>query len=249
MHMTFRKVGGCVRDQLLGVPTKDIDFSVEIPSLVGVNAATGFNAMREELEARGFHIFVETPEHGTIRAQFPRGHELRGVTTADFVLCRKEGPYSDGRRPDFCDVGTLTDDLNRRDFTVNAMAEGTDGSIIDLHGGQDDLRAMILRCVGNPLDRMREDALRAMRAIRFAVTKGFQLDPVLSGVLGRGDVAKALAAISTDRREKELRLMFQHDTLFAMDVLNHEVTPEFRDAAFAGIKLNPTTKRRLPAGG
>lgn len=245
----MRKVGGCVRDDLLGLRTKDIDFSVEAPALVGRPAEEGFNALREHLEREGFHIFVETPEHLTIRAQFPRGHALRGVMTADFVLCRREGPYSDGRRPDFVHVGTLADDLARRDFTVNAMAEDVDGTVIDLFGGQEDLATRTLRCVGDPFDRFREDALRVLRALRFIVVKDFEPAPSLSHAVQSDEVIEAVAAVSVERREHELRLMFQHDTIATLEMLQHRIRPELCAAAMSGIKLNPTTKRRLPSEG
>jgi tRNA nucleotidyltransferase/poly(A) polymerase len=245
--MTIRlfEVGGCVRDAILGIPTKDIDYSVEIPDLVGQSVTRGFDTMRHFLVNEGFEIFVETPEHMTIRARFPKGHPQRGRTTADFVLCRIEGPYSDGRRPDWVKVGTLADDLRRRDFTVNAMARDEDGSIIDLHRGQADLERMVLRCVGDPRDRLREDALRAMRALRFVVCKGFTLDRELDLAIHSEPVTQALREISVERREHELRLMFQHDTLATLDALA-SIGHSLRDAAMHGIKLNPTHKRRLP---
>lgn len=245
MLVTIRPVGGCVRDELAGKPTKDWDFNVEIPALVGEPVEVGFEAMRAHLVAQGFEIFVETPEMVTIRARFPRTDPRHAKLTADFRLCRTEGPYSDGRRPDWVKVGTLTEDLGNRDFTVNAMCRGTDGALIDLFGGEQDLADMMLRCVGNPLDRFREDPLRVMRALRFAVTKGFTLDRELSMALCRGDVAKAVAEVSIERREEELRMMFQFDTIATLELFN-EITPELRDAALSGVKLNPTHKRRLP---
>src|SRR5690606_30256826 len=108
------EVGGCVRDDLLGIPTKDVDFTVVAPS---------FDAMRDHLIREGFRIHVESPEFVAIRAGVPEGHPLRERTKdADFVLARKDAPTGDGRRPDFVEPGTLMDDLARRDFTVNAMA-------------------------------------------------------------------------------------------------------------------------------
>src|SRR6478735_1674813 len=161
MKAKFYQVGGCVRDSLLGVESKDIDFSVEAPS---------YEAMREAvIERCGGNpesIKVDKPEFATIRAIDPK---LGGV---DFVLCRKDGAYSDGRRPDSVEMGTLLDDLARRDFTVNAIARADDGSLIDPFNGQADLKLRLLRCVGG-VDRLREDSLRMLRAFRFAITKGF----------------------------------------------------------------------------
>ena len=91
MNAKFFQVGGCVRDRLMGVPCHDIDFSVE---------AESFEAMREAILERGGTIYLDTPEFFTIRAKEP------GLGTVDFVLCRKEGAYSDGRHPDKVEMGT-----------------------------------------------------------------------------------------------------------------------------------------------
>src|SRR4051812_1141546 len=102
MTIKFYEVGGCVRDELLGIPSKDIDFVVIAPS---------FEAMRAHLLAEKFKIFVEKQEFVTIRASVPPGHPLRQRTRdADFVLARKDSPTSDGRRPDYVEPGTLEDD-------------------------------------------------------------------------------------------------------------------------------------------
>src|SRR6478735_3634586 len=116
-------VGGAVRDGLIGKPTKDYDYTVVVDSKFGFSADDAYVFMLDELQARGFKIFLDTPEYFTVRAQFPKGDERRARQTADFVLARKDGPYSDGRRPDWVKVGTLEDDIFRRDFTVNALAE------------------------------------------------------------------------------------------------------------------------------
>jgi len=120
------EVGGCLRDEFKGIPSKDVDFAVEAPS---------FEAMRDELIEDGFEIFEERPEFFTIRAKVPKGNPLEDRTrVADFVMCRKDGPSSDGRRPDFVEPGTIFDDLARRDFTVNAIARNAiTGEIIDPH--------------------------------------------------------------------------------------------------------------------
>jgi tRNA nucleotidyltransferase/poly(A) polymerase len=165
-EVRFFRVGGCVRDGFLGIKTKDIDFAVEAPS---------FEAMAEAVEARCTRVFVDT-DGNYIGQQF---FTIRGIEpelgAVDFVLCRKDGPSSDGRRPDFVEPGTILDDLARRDFTVNAMALTDDGTLLDPHGGMVDLEARRLRFVGTPEDRLREDTLRAFRALRFAVTKSFSM--------------------------------------------------------------------------
>lgn len=224
-------VGGFIRDELLGKHSKDRDSVVLIEGGEGLSVDEGFALMRDHLVSEGFTIFVETPEHATIRANPP----VKGDLPADFVLARREGPYSDGRRPDWVKVGTLADDLDRRDFTVNSLARevGTD-TIIDRHNGQADLAAGVLRFVGDPADRIREDALRVMRAVRFSVTKGFTFAPETCEALAGPEVPALLAAISEERRDAELRAMFAAaDTPHVLDVLNGLPT-DLRDAMFEG---------------
>jgi tRNA nucleotidyltransferase/poly(A) polymerase len=239
-------VGGFIRDELLGKHSKDRDCTVVIDrhhglTGEGLSVEQGFALMRDHLVSKGFTIFVETPEHGTIRANPP----AKGDLPADFVLARREGPYSDGRRPDWVEVGTLADDLDRRDFTVNALARevGTD-VIIDRHNGMAYLRSRVLRFVGNPEDRIREDALRVMRAVRFSVTKGFTFAPETVEALAGSDVPELLAAISEERRESELRTMFANaDTPFVLDVLAG-LPVDLRDAMFSGrVRLTSTLRK------
>lgn len=237
------EVGGCVRDALLGRRTKDIDFAVELPAYVGAPAAAGFAALREHLTGAGYEIFVESPEFLTIRAHFPKDHPEHGRTTADFVLARRDGAYTDGRRPDEVFVGTLTDDLARRDFTINAMARSLSGEIVDPHGGQDDLGRRVLRCVGDTFERMGEDALRALRAVRFAVTLGFTFDDALRGYLGSAQCRRSLASVSTERRREELLKAFSHDTTLTLRFM-HNLHPRLLEAACeGGMWLRPTMER------
>jgi tRNA nucleotidyltransferase/poly(A) polymerase len=237
-------VGGAVRDKLLGRRTKDLDFCVEIPEMIGESVEVGFEAMREAIERDGFTVFTESPEHVTLRAKFPRGHVNENMV-GDFVLCREDGPSSDGRHPDWVRVADLAADLDRRDFTVNSLAieTGTD-AVIDRHNGLADLAAGILRFVGDPADRIREDALRVMRAVRFSVTKGFTFAPETSEALRDPEVPALLAAISEERREAELRTMFANaDTPFVLDVLSR-LPVDLRDAMFAGrVRLTSTLKK------
>jgi tRNA nucleotidyltransferase/poly(A) polymerase len=254
--MEMFEVGGCVRDELLGVKSKDIDFSVVLSDedfesdriAKGNRRREPFDVMFRELERRGFKIFVSSPKFLTIRARFPNmaspdllGRERRNLT-ADFVLARKEGAYFDGRRPDEVEVGTLMDDLRRRDFTVNAMAKAQDGTLIDPFDGQADLKLGLLRCVGNAEDRIREDALRALRALRFSVTKGFQIDSELWAVLESDWLPRLLAAVSTERKREELTKMFVADTEKSFVLLQN--LPALRRAVLRdGLWLMPTMKQ------
>lgn len=219
--MEFFEVGGCVRDEIMGVKSSDIDFTVvldpdEVTPRIGKGGKrierTPFEVMNDELVRKGFKIFLRTPEFLTIRAQFPKftGHPglvgaERKNLTADFVLARKESDYTDGRRPDKVEVGTLMDDLRRRDFTMNAIAKDSEGNLIDPFDGQKDIARKTIRCVGDPMDRLTEDALRAVRALRFSVTKGFFIEVNLQFAMQSDDVLDAIVnKISDERIQAEL---------------------------------------------
>jgi tRNA nucleotidyltransferase (CCA-adding enzyme) len=226
MSATFYKVGGTVRDQLLGVKPKDIDYAVE---------AESYDHMIEAIDEMGGEIFLERPEFFTVRGRIP------DIGAADFTLCRKEGFYSDNRHPDSVSVGTIYEDLARRDFTVNAIAQHSDGSYIDPYNGRLDISMKILRCVGRTKDRLNEDPLRMLRAIRFQITKGFQMDNDLFLALRDFDlVAKLKASVKRERAYEELRKCFEYHTLETWDLFN-----EFhllRDVIFSheyGIRLMP----------
>lgn len=235
------EVGGCVRDELMGVPTNDVDF-------MAVFKNPSFEGLVDWLEDNGFTPFVLSPENLTVRAGVPKNTPLYNITkVADFVLPRKDGPSSDGRRPDFVVPGTIGEDLARRDFTVNAMARRPDGTIIDPFNGQKDLENNVLRFVGDPFERIAEDGLRVLRAFRFMVTKGFHLDLATTEALFSLDACEALGApgISIERIGMELAKMFSHDTLRTLDVLatlpRDTQSAIFRD----GMRLQPTLRQHI----
>lgn len=136
----FYEVGGKIRDELLGLTNKDVDY-VAVPTKAVYSkihpceaqlspAQLMFKALKSYLEEQKFEIFLVTPECYTIRAKFPEGYKYQGV--ADFVMARKEVGYVPGTRIPIVEPGNLYDDLSRRDFTVNAMAKDPDtGEIID----------------------------------------------------------------------------------------------------------------------
>jgi poly(A) polymerase len=146
-HETYW-AGGWTRDYLLGLPPADVDI------------ATG---ARPEDIARLFEktVFVGA-KFGVCRVT------LEGATL-EAATFRREGAYSDHRRPDSVEFATAEEDARRRDFTINAIFyDPLDGALIDWTGGRADLQARRLRCVGDPDRRFAEDALRILRAIRFA---------------------------------------------------------------------------------
>ena len=235
MTIKLFEVGGCVRDELLGIPSKDVDFVVIAPS---------FEAMERHIDEMGLKVFISKPEFVTIRAGVPKGHPLRArCKDADFVLARKDGPSTDGRRPDFVEPGTLEDDLRRRDFTVNALARDPfTGEIVDPHGGLTDLEDRSLRFVGAAHERIREDGLRVLRGFRFAITKGLKPTPETVAALRSDLAADMLQAVSVERIREELEKMLHHDTLRTLSTLTG-MGWRMREAIFRdGLRLSATLK-------
>ena len=151
-------VGGCVRDLLLGKSAADWDVTTD--------------AKPEEVTKIFPRVIPTGMQHGTVTVLMHGKHYE--VTTF-----RGEGAYSDGRRPDSVEfVNDIVADLARRDFTVNAIAlDPNDGHVIDPYEGRKDLERHVIRAVGVPLERFREDGLRVLRAARFSATLEFDLDP------------------------------------------------------------------------
>ncbi len=179
-------VGGCVRDLLRDTPPLDWDVATD--------------ARPDRLLALFPGARYEN-RFGTVAVPLPDGvHE---VTTF-----RRDGTYSDHRRPDDVAFGdTLDEDLARRDFTVNAMAipldaDGSPGAVVDRFDGLADLAAGVLRAVGDPAARFREDALRMLRAARFAATLGFTVEPATRDAIAAG--AQLAVHVSGERAFVEL---------------------------------------------
>lgn len=151
-------VGGCVRDTLMKRPIHDFDITT--------------NARPEEILGvfSGYRVIPTGLRHGTVTVLC--GDEPFEVTTFRF-----DGDYSDSRRPDSVTfTSSIEDDLARRDFTMNAIAMSVDGRLIDPFAGRGDIEKGIIRCVGNPEKRFTEDALRILRAVRFASRFGFETE-------------------------------------------------------------------------
>lgn len=235
------KVGGCVRDRLLEVDSKDIDFTFVLDDL-NKTVEEGFQLMTDWLNHYGFTIFLSTPECFTIRAKFPKDHQYEGLV-ADFVLARKEVGYVEGTRRPILELGTLEDDLIRRDFTLNAMAEDENGNLIDLFGGKEHLRRGLLK---TPLDckvTFDDDPLRIIRAIRFCITKGFWMGPYMDGIIQDYDYKNKMSVVSIERIREELLKCFKHDTLKTLKTL-HEF-PALRNYIFESniLWLKPTFEK------
>lgn len=206
---TIYLVGGAVREIVRGhsEKVKDWDFACE---------AESFDHMRDYIIEKGFEVFLETPQYFTIRARAPKDKfEFAGLDmthkTFDFTLCRTEGEYTDGRRPDNVTRGTILEDLSRRDFTMNAMALDAAGGLIDPYNGKQDIKNVLVRCVGTT-ERLREDSLRMLRAIRFAIQLEFDLDNEIIGFLQNSNNAKLLENVSEERVREELFKCFKVNT-------------------------------------
>lgn len=220
------QVGGSIRDEILGIKSKDIDYAVE---------ASSYDEMRDYILKKGT-IFLEKPEYLTIRAKINN-------EAADFVLCRKDGIYKDNRHPEEVYIGTIDDDLSRRDFTVNAIAKREDGTYYDPHDGINDCSMRLLKCVGNTYDRFNEDALRMLRAIRFNITKGLYFDQEIREALYNRELIDKLENISIERIYDELSKCFKYDTIATIYILYEY--PEITEICFSrNMWLKPTLELR-----
>ena len=179
-------VGGWVRDALLGAPCHDVDITT---SALWEQSAAAFRDA-------GYVVHETGTKHGTITAVV-EGEPIE-VTTY-----RVEGAYSDHRHPDEVRfVSDVNEDLGRRDFTINAIAYHPDRGLCDPYGGCDDLAAGVIRAVGDPSRRFEEDALRVLRAVRFACRMGFAVEPSTHDALVKA--APGLADIARERIGQEL---------------------------------------------
>lgn len=233
---TFYEVGGKVRDEILGLESKDVDY-VAVPNevLLGqyTEAPQMFKVLSDYLTSERFEIFLETANCYTIRAKFPSGHKYKGV--ADFVMARKEIGYVEGTRTPIIVPGTLYDDLERRDFTLNALAKGDDGRIIDYFNGLDHLKKGVLRTPLNPQVTFNDDPLRILRAIRFCITKHFFIESEIDHLIRAYDYETRMSVVSDERIREELYKCFKFDTVQTLRTLNDY--PSLRNYIFRDNKL------------
>ena len=226
------EVGGSVRDRLLGLESKDKDFVVVFDDVtIGIDKAWG--ELINYLKNQGYEIFLETKSCYTIRARFPEHHQHRGLV-ADFVIARKDIQYNlENRKPNI-ELGTIKDDILRRDFCCNALYIDENNKIIDLTGkGFSDIENKILRTPLEVNKTLLDDPLRIFRAIRFAIIKGFSLNFDLVEAILDNDFNFNM--ISTEIVREELYKCFKHDTLKTLAYL--EGFPKVKEYAFANQKL------------
>ena len=183
-------VGGCVRDQIMGVGLHDEDITTSVlPQKVS-------DIFRE----LGYPVIPTGIKHGTVTVLINR-------KPYEITTYRIDGNYTDGRHPDSISfTADVKDDLARRDFTINAIAyDPVNDEIIDPYHGTDDIRNKIVRAVGDPDDRIAEDRLRMMRAVRFAAEKGMVIEPGLYRAIR--NYAHAITSVSAERIGEELYKM------------------------------------------
>lgn len=214
-------VGGCVRDELLGKCPNDWDITT---------SASPYQI--KELFRRTIDTGIK---HGTVTVMIKgNGYE---VTTY-----RIDGAYEDSRHPkEVTFTSSLEEDLKRRDFTINAMAYHPGEGLVDLFGGCEDLKNGIVRCVGEPSERFCEDALRMMRAVRFAAQLGYGIEPSTFAAIQK--LASTITKISAERIQTELvkLLVSDHPEKFRLlyqSGLTAFVMPEF-DRAMETEQDNP----------
>lgn len=213
-------VGGAVRDKIMGIQSKDLDYVCVLDSIEGKSVEEGYDEMREDLSSQGFEFFLETPEMFTIRAKFPKGH-INEKQTGDFVLARKEVGYVENTRRPILELGTLYDDLSRRDARFNAIAMDEEGNYIDPFDGISDIKNKLISTPLRPLQTINDDALRILRYIRFSITKGFEIDAELSYEMKIYDYVNKFSVVSTERIREELLKCFKHNTPLTLDKLNY----------------------------
>lgn len=250
--MIFYEVGGSVRDSLMNRRPNDTDMTAVIEAsdweLHRMDPAADhpFGLLLNNLKLRSFRIVQEKWEFLTAKALGPPDFEFAGRLIkgpVDFVLARLDGPSKDRRRPDWVRPGSLQDDLNRRDFTVNAIARDSGGTLVDPHGGLRDIGNLTLRCVGAAPVRFREDALRMFRALRFSITHGFAIhESVGQGIDDALHFIDPLGKTSVERIQEELLRMFRHDTPASVRALQKY---GLLDEAFKSrLWLKPTLEER-----
>ena len=223
-------VGGCVRDTLLGREPKDWDVCT--------------SALPSQMQAvfADCHVIETGLQHGTLTVMYH--HEPFEVTTF-----RVDGEYTDHRHPDeVIFVADVKEDLSRRDFTVNAMAWSPETGVVDAFSGQEDLEKQLIRCVGEPEKRFGEDALRIMRALRFASVYGFSIDAETDAAIHA--LKDSLTDVAAERIRVELHKLLcgdgAGDILRAYPDVMQVIMPQLAQvdwpSTVAAVEASPATE-------
>lgn len=238
----FYEVGGKIRDEILGIESKDIDYvAVPNPERFAKDTSINnvFDLLVQDIKLRGYEIYLITPRAYTIRAKMGS----IGVV-ADFVLARHEIGYKEGTREPICVAGTLEQDLARRDFTVNAIAKDPlTGKYIDPFNGIEDIQKKLLVTPIKGEVTFSDDPLRLLRAIRFAITKEFTISAPITQHLLYFDYEEKFGVVSEERIREELYKCFKHDTRKTIQYLSSYVN--LRDYIFTktNLWLKPTNEK------
>ena len=199
-------VGGCVRDALLGRPVHDVDIAASLP----------WQRTQQLFRDAGWGTVETGVAHGTLTV-------VKDGEPFEITTYRCDGTYSDGRHPDAVTAAaSIEEDLQRRDFTLNALAYHPDRGVIDPFDGRADMEAGVLRCVGDPMTRFAEDALRILRGCRFASQLGMAIEPATFQAMVASK--HRLQQVSGERVYRELERFlcgdYVHDALMTcVDVL------------------------------
>lgn len=226
-HYEAYLVGGCVRDNLLGLNPKDEDITT--------------NARAEEVvkifEELGYTVLPTGIKHGTVSVMMEK-------TPYEITTYRKDGDYSDHRRPDEVEfTSSIEEDLARRDFTMNAIAyDPVSDKFVDPFKGLDSITKKQLKAVNDPVQRFEEDALRMMRAVRFVAQKGFKMDEsVYRAILKKRE---ELAYVSMERIHDEfMKILMSEHVIEGLDLLHKtglmkQISPEM-NAMYETTQENP----------
>lgn len=225
--------GGCVRDLLLGRGAKDFD--------VATNATPEqvrdlFGKKRTLAVGQSFGVIIVLAPS-------------RNAEQVEVATFRTEGGYHDGRRPTQVVYSTPAEDAQRRDFTINGMFyDPIEDQVHDYVGGQADLSRRVVRAIGNPHERMTEDKLRMLRAVRFTATLGFDLDPATADAVRQ--MAPELIVVSAERIAQELRKVLSHRSrVLGYELLSElgllrVILPEVVGAGSSPLTPSPSTGGR-----
>lgn len=213
-------VGGAVRDSVMGKPPHDYDIAT--------------NALPQQVKAV-FKSTIDTGlSHGTVTV-------VENGVGFEVTTYRRESGYSDSRHPDSVSfVDSIADDLRRRDFTINAMCYRPETGVCDYFGGLSDIRARLIRTVGNPEERFCEDALRMLRAIRFAAVLGFELEESTAAAIKK--CAMLIRKVSAERILGEMnKILLSENPIYIEKMhslgLLHYILPEL-DICFGTPQRN-----------
>lgn len=213
-------VGGCVRDSIMGRTPADWDVCT---------------SARPEQIIRVFNgVMPAIPtgiKHGTITI-------LSDKIPVEVTTFRIDGSYSDNRRPDSVSFVTdITKDLARRDFTINSMAYNEDEGIVDPFGGREDIRRGVIRCVGEPEKRFSEDALRIIRALRFAAVCGFKIEDKTETAVR--EMAENLREIAMERVYAEFRKLLSAEKPSVVLIKYRDVLEKIFPECFGSENFDP----------